>query len=71
MPVKTTYKEHKSMAEPKAHAEWQKENTVKINARLQRSTDADILSYLEGKAVATEIKKALRLLIEKEKEQDR
>ena len=56
------------MAEPKAHAEWQKKNTVKITARLQRSTDADIIQYLEDKAAATEIKKALRLLIEKEKE---
>lgn len=71
MPVKTTYKEHRRMPESEARKEWTKKNTVHISAKLQRSTDADILSYLEGKNNQTEIKKALRLLIEKEKEQAR
>lgn len=56
-----------AMPDTKAHAEWMKKNTVMINARLQRSTDADILSYLEGRSAAAEIKKGLRLLIEQEK----
>ena len=58
-----------AMAETKAHAEWMKENTVVVKARLQRSTDADILQYLDGKSQAAEIKKGLRLLIEQEKEE--
>lgn len=39
---------------------WQRENTVVITMRLQKATDADILSYLEGKAKQTIIKDALR-----------
>lgn len=39
---------------------WQKENTVVITMRLQKKTDADILSYLEGKAKQTIIKDAIR-----------
>ena len=63
MTVTPQPKEAKRMAESKAHSDWQKVNTVAIRARLQRSTDADIIAYLEGKAPATEIKKALRLMI--------
>lgn len=60
------------MPESEARKEWTKKNTVHISAKLQRSTDADILSYLEGKNNQTEIKKALRLLIsQNEKEQAR
>ena len=66
MTVKITPREAKRMPEPKAHAQWQKENTIKIAARLQKSTDADIIKYLDGKAAATEIKRGLRLLIEQE-----
>ena len=68
MPVRVNVKERAAMAESEAHKEWVKKNTVMINARLQRSTDADILAYLEGKSTQAEIKRALRLLIEKEKE---
>lgn len=66
MPVKTKYKEASRMPDTKAHKEWMQKNTVMVNARLQRSTDADILAYLEGKSVAAEIKKGLRLLIEQQ-----
>ena len=59
------------MPESDARKAWTKKNTVMINAKLQRSTDADILSYLNGKSTQAEIKRGLRLLIEKEKEQDR
>jgi hypothetical protein len=66
MPVKTKYEEAGPMADRDAHREWMKQNTVMINARLQKSTDADILQFLQGKSIAAEIKKGLRLLIERE-----
>ena len=70
MPVKTKYKEAIGMADRDAHREWMKQNTVMINARLQKSTDADILQYLQGKSIAAEIKKGLRLLMENEKTEE-
>lgn len=39
---------------------WQKENTVMMSIRLQKSTDSDILAFLNGKAKQTIIKDALR-----------
>ena len=48
---------------------WQKENTVVITMRLQKSTDEDLLSYLEGKSKQTVIKAALREYIENHKEE--
>ena len=53
--------------ETEARKAWTKANTVFIGVKLQKSTDADILEYLEGKQNQTEIKKALRLLIETER----
>jgi len=47
---------------------WNKENTVFIGIRLQKSTDSDIIEYLEDKPKQTTIKKALRLLIKSETE---
>lgn len=46
---------------------WDKENVVFCTTKFFRSSDADILEFLEGKQRATEIKKALRLLIETER----
>lgn len=63
MARKIIVKEAGAMADKEAHREWMKKNTVMINARLQRSTDADILQYLNGKSIAAEIKRGLRLLI--------
>lgn len=57
------------MMESEARKKWLQENTVFIGMRLQKSTDADILQYLEGKQNQTEIKKALRLLIETERKE--
>jgi hypothetical protein len=51
------------VAQSNAYKEWAKEKTVMITMRLQRSTDADILAYLDGKQKQTEIKKALRYYI--------
>ena len=47
---------------------WNKENTVFIGIRLQKSTDNDIITYLQGKTKQAIIKKALRLLIKTESE---
>ena len=45
---------------PESQIRWMKENTVMINARLTKNTDADIIEYLEGKQKATLIKAAIR-----------
>lgn len=39
---------------------WKQDKTVMISIRLQKSTDADILEYLNGKAKQTIIMAALR-----------
>lgn len=49
-------------------AAWNKENTVFNGIRLQKSTDSDIIEYLEDKPKQTTIKKALRQLIKSETE---
>lgn len=51
------------MSKAESEKAWKKANTVMINARLQRSTDADIIQYLSDKSTAAEIKRGLRLLI--------
>lgn len=56
-----------NMASEKRKA-WEKENTVVISIKLQRSTDADILRYLNGKSKQTMIKLALREYMEKHPE---
>ena len=56
-----------NMASEKRKA-WEKENTVVISIKLQRSTDADILRYLDGKSKQTIIKLALREYMENHKE---
>lgn len=66
MKAKTTPREAGAVSESEAKKNWRKENTVMIAIRLQKKTDADILSYLDGKQNQTEIKRALRLLIETE-----
>lgn len=48
------------MADTARQREWQRENTVMMSIRLQKSTDADILNYLSGKQRQTIIKAALR-----------
>ena len=57
------------MAHSEAHKAWMKENTVVISIRLQKNSDAELLAYLDGKQKQTEIKRALRLLIETEKKE--
>lgn len=50
---------------------WQKENTVVIAMRLQKTTDADILSFLDGKVKQAVIKDALREYIANHKEESK
>jgi len=56
----TEREDNMSMSESEARKKWQKENTVFIGIKLQKSTDADILRFLEGKQNQTTIKAALR-----------
>jgi len=42
------------------NAEWDKKNAIMTSVKLLRSTDADILQFLDGKQKQTIIKKALR-----------
>lgn len=55
------------MPDSEAKKEWTRNNSTKITVKFMDKGDADILAYLEGKPKATTIKKALRLLIGKEK----
>ena len=47
---------------------WDKDNIVFCTTKFFKTSDADILKFLEGKSRATEIKRALRLLMETEKQ---
>ena len=51
-----------------AKKQWQKENSCHLSIRLMNKGDADIISALEGKQKATEVKRLLRLGIEADKE---
>ena len=57
------------MAQSESYRVWAKENTVMITIRLQKSTDADILKYLDGKQKQTVIKAALREYIKNHPEE--
>ena len=56
------------MYESEAKRKWQKENTVHIGFKLQKSTDADILQFLDGKVKQAVIKEAIREYMENHKE---
>jgi hypothetical protein len=45
---------------------WDKENTVQISIKLQRTTDADIIAFLNGKSKQTVIKESLRRMMKGE-----
>ena len=55
------------MAESDARKECTKKNTVFVGLKLNRNTDADILRAIEGKPRQTEIKRLVRLTLEKAK----
>ena len=56
------------MPESDAKKKWQKENTEFIGLKLQKSTDADILQFLDGKVKQAVIKAAIREYIQNHKE---
>lgn len=58
------------MAETEAYKKWSREKTVMITMRLQKSTDADILQFLEDKPKQTIIKAALREYMNNHKEEE-
>lgn len=58
-------------AQNRATAKWQKKATVCISLRLLKTTDADILQALDGKAKQTEIKRLIRLALAAEKEKEK
>lgn len=49
-----------------AKRRWDAENTQIITLKLNRRTDADILSALDGKQKQSEIKRLLRIAIQEE-----
>ena len=51
-----------------AETEWKKANTVMLSMRLQKTTDADILKFLDGKQKQTIIKQAIREYMDKHKD---
>ena len=57
------------MAESEAYKKWSREKTQMISVRLQKSTDADILRYLDGKQKQTTIKAALREYMERHEDE--
>ena len=58
------------MADTEARKAWERENTERINMKLNRRTDADILQALEGKQKQTEIKRLLRIAIHADEKAD-
>ena len=58
------------MSESEAKRKWQKENTVFIGVKLQKSTDKEIIEFLQGREESYNgtIKQALRLLMAQEAE---
>lgn len=47
---------------------WEKDNVIRYSVKLLKTTDRDIIEYMEDKPKQTTIKKALRLLIKLESE---
>lgn len=47
------------MAEPKSQKRWMKENSKMVTVKLMNKGDADLITFLDGKAKATVIKAAL------------
>ena len=58
------------MSESEAKRKWQKENTVFIGVKLQKSTDKEIIEFLQGREESYNgtINQALRLLMAQEAE---
>lgn len=52
----------------KAQEKYDAANTVRVNVKLNKKTDADILEFLEDKNKLGTIKAAIRMYMEHEKE---
>jgi len=48
--------------------QWERENVIRYSVKLLKTTDSDIIEYMEDKPKQTTIKKALRQLIKEETE---
>jgi len=48
--------------------QWERENVIRYSVKLLKTTDSDIIEYMEDKPKQTTIKKALRQLIKSETE---
>lgn len=47
---------------------WEEKNVIRYSIKLMKTTDLDIIEYMEDKPKQTTIKKALRQLIKEETE---
>lgn len=56
------------MPESAAKKRWMKENTVFVGVKFVKTTESEMINYLQGKTHATELKKALRYMIAHEDE---
>jgi hypothetical protein len=55
------------MAETETRKEWTKQNTSFIGLKLNNNTDKDILQAINGKPKQTEIKRLIRLGLERDR----
>lgn len=58
------------MSTGKTHTEWDKKNTVMLSLKFTKSTDADIIDYLNRHGKQPEIKRLIRKAIEEEKQEE-
>ena len=65
--IATVDRRNTAMPESEAKKRWMRENTKVYSVKVTKTTETDIIEYLEGKQPATEFKKGIRLLIEQEK----
>jgi hypothetical protein len=56
------------MPDSEAKKAWMKANTTFIGLKLNHNTDADLLEALQGKQKQTEIKKLMRIALQREKQ---
>ena len=56
------------MPDSEAKKAWMKANTTFIGLKLNHNTDTDLLEALQGKQKQTEIKKLMRIALQREKQ---
>lgn len=55
------------MSKGEVYRKWEQEQTERINLRLNKKTDADIITALDGKQKLPEVKRLLRVGIAAER----